>query len=452
MQRKALSADGMIKIIGNSFSKIPEHRKSNGDKVVYSIKNSLLTAFAAFSLKYGSLKSFFDELEESEEKKISVMHLYQTDGMPSTTRLKEIIDPIDTKNLRPAYKDIFREIQRGGVLKNFLFMDEFYILALDGTGYYSSDKVQCKNCLVKVHKSGKVTYSHQILAGCIVHPLMKQVIPVAPEPIQNSDGSTKNDCERNAAKRFLEKFRKDHPKLPIVVTEDGLASNAPHIRELWKNNMHFILGVKPRDHKYLFEWVEAFDKLQTVVSYKYTGKKVIRRITQEIKYVNNVPLNDSNRDVLVNFLELKESTEKKLEDGTWVSEGKITTFSWITDIDINDDNAFSIMHGGRKRWAIENETFNTLKNQGYNFEHSFGHGKDNLATNFAFLMMLAFLVDQVQEMCCSTFQKALGRFKSKAKLWEDIRSFFKRFVLDINWHDLFLKIANPGPLTSINTE
>jgi hypothetical protein len=184
----------MISIIGNSFSKIKEHRKSAGEKITYSIKDTLLTSFAAFSLKYDSLKLFFDELEENEEKKMSIKHLYQTDNMPSTTRLKEIIDPIQTENLRPAFNDVFREIQRGGALKNFLFMDEYYILALDGTGYYSSEKVHCKNCLVKKHKSGKITYSHQMLAGCIIHPLMKQVIPIAPEPIQNSDGSTKNDC------------------------------------------------------------------------------------------------------------------------------------------------------------------------------------------------------------------------------------------------------------------
>ncbi len=451
MQRKALSADGMINIIGNSFSKIQEHRKSGGEKVVYSLKDALLTSFAAFSLKYDSLKSFFDELEESKEKKISIMHLYQTDNMPSTTRLKEIIDPIETENLRPAYNDIFRELQRGGALKNFLFMDKFYILALDGTGYYSSENVHCENCLVKKHKSGKITYSHQMLAGCIVHPLMKQVIPVTPEPIQNDDGSTKNDCERNAAKRFLQKFRKDHPKLPVLVTEDGLASNAPHIRELWKYNMNFILGVKPGDHKYLFDWVNSFDELPKVVNYQYTGKKVIRRITQEIRFVNKVPLNDANRDLLVNFLELKEFTEKKLEDGTWIPDGKPTTFSWITDIEINCKNASSIMLGGRKRWAIENETFNTLKNQGYNYEHSFGHGKQNLATNFALLMMLAFLVDQVQEMCCSNFKKALEKVKTKKKLWRDIRSFFMRFILDMNWNDLFLKISCPSILKSANS-
>ena len=65
------------------------------------------------------------------------------------------------------------------------------------------------------------------------------------------------------------------------------------------------------------------------------------------------------------------------------------------------------MRGGRARWKIENETFNTLKNQGYHFEHNYGHGKKNLPVVLAMVMLLAFfLVDQAQQRCCPLFQAA----------------------------------------------
>ncbi|MEM0994346.1 MAG: hypothetical protein AAGI49_15000 [Bacteroidota bacterium] len=64
------------------------------------------------------------------------------------------------------------------------------------------------------------------------------------------------------------------------------------------------------------------------------------------------------------------------------------------------------MRAGRSRWKIENETFNTLKNQGYNFEHNYGHGKENLCTNLVLLMMLAFFVDQLQQLLNPLFQAA----------------------------------------------
>ena len=83
------------------------------------------------------------------------------------------------------------------------------------------------------------------------------------------------------------------------------------------------------------------------------------------------------------------------------------------------------MRGGRGRWKIENETFNTLKNQGYHFEHNYGHGVENLATVLALLMMLAFLVDQMQQRCGKVFRQVRGGLRTKSKLWESLRSLFK---------------------------
>jgi hypothetical protein len=88
------------------------------------------------------------------------------------------------------------------------------------------------------------------------------------------------------------------------------------------------------------------------------------------------------------------------------------------------------MRGGRARWKIENETFNTLKNQGYNFGHNFGLGEKYLAIVFAMLMMLAFLVDQTQQLRCTLFQSAWKKLGSKKALWESIRSYFKCFLVE----------------------
>ena len=67
-----------------------------------------------------------------------------------------------------------------------------------------------------------------MLTAVLVHPDVKEVIPFVPEPIIKQDGEKKNDCERNAAKRFLEKFRKEHPHLRVIVLEDALSSNGPN--------------------------------------------------------------------------------------------------------------------------------------------------------------------------------------------------------------------------------
>ena len=126
-----------------------------------------------------------------------------------------------------------------------------------------------------------------------------------------------------------------------------------------------------------------------------------------------MPLNKSNQNIQVKFIEYWE-----------IKNDESKHFSWITDFVITKDNVYDIMRAGRARWKIENETFNTLKNQSYNFEHNYGHGKINLSVNLALLMMLAFLVDQAQQLACSLFQAVLEKEGNKKKLWEDVRHLF----------------------------
>jgi hypothetical protein len=261
-----------------------------------------------------------------------------------------------------------------------------------------------------------VTYSHQLLGAAIVHPDCKEVIPVFPEPIKKQDGETKNDCERNAGKRFLAQFRKAHPHLGVIIIEDGISANAPHIRELRKHNMHFILGVKPGDHEFLFQQVDSAAQTGQVTEHTVKIEKVIHRF----RFLNQVPLNKSNPDVLVNFLEYWEIQE----------DGTTQHFSWVTDFEISRENAFQVMRGGRARWKIENETFNTLKNQGYHFEHNYGHGENHLSVVFALLMLLAFLVDQVLQCACQLFRAVWQKEGSKKRMWGHMRALFYSLEFD----------------------
>lgn len=229
----------------------------------------------------------------------------------------------------------------------------------------------------------QATYYHNMYCAAIVHPDKKTVIPFAPEPIVKSDGDTKNDCERNASKRLYQDMRREHPHLKLIVVEDSLASNYPHLSELQKNGMQFIVGAKQGDHRFLFEWVDR-QVCQTLQHQTKDGT------THRYRYINEMPLNKSHADFKVNFIEYWE-TDKK---------GRVQHFCWVTDITITDKNAYDIMRGGRVNWKVENGVFNTLKNQNYHFEHNFGHGYQNLSTVFVMLMMLAFFIDQAQELGC----------------------------------------------------
>jgi len=326
---------------------------------------------------------------------------------------------ISVRDLRRPFKTIFAQLQRGKVMEKMTWLGGYHLLALDGTGIYTSEKMGSDYCLRKRKRNGKTEYYQQMFAGAFVHPNRKEVIPTCPEMIVRQDGSSKNDCERNAAKRYLDDFRREHPHLKTIVIEDGLASNAPHIQELQKHDLRFILGAKPGDHEYLFDLVDTATQEGRATEFHRVDKENPDRC-HCFRFLNNIPLNKASEDSLrVNFLEYWETD----------SEGTVKNrFSWVTNMEITRTNAYEIMRAGRARWRIENETFNTLKNQGYNLEHNYGLGKQHLSAVFAHLMMLAFLVDQVQQLCCPLFQAALAKCKTKRALWERIRSLFKEFV------------------------
>jgi hypothetical protein len=261
--------------------------------------------------------------------------------------------------------------------------------------------------------------------GSIVSPSMKQVIPLAFEPIIREDGSKKNDSERACAKRWITKFRKDHPKLRVIIVGDGLYSNGPFIRELEEENCSFILIAKEDDHKYLYEYFgagEGEDICEFEDSYikpaPATHKQV--RIHGKYRFMNNVPLNESNDDLRVNVVEYKEEDPRTK---------KVTTWVWVTDIELTKSVAKQIMKGGRARWKIENETFNTLKNQGYHFEHNFGHGYNGLSNVFAGLMLLAFYIDQILEACNLEYQAVRKKYGSKSVTFRKILAYFLIFMI-----------------------
>jgi hypothetical protein len=302
--------------------------------------------------------------------------------------------------VRPLFKDVFRLLQRGKVLEDFVFLEDAYLIALDGVEHFCSKSVHCPHCLSRQHQNGAVSYYHQMLGAAIVHPDFSEVIPLAPEPIVRADGQHKNDCERNAARRWLKQFRKDHPHLPVIIVEDALSSNAPHIRDLKAARCHFLLGVKPGDHAHLFE-------------------QVYQRLEAEEGEVSG-----ANQEVRVNFLRCVEIT----------ADGEEREWTWVTDLELTPATVAKAARAGRARWRIENETFNTLKNQGYHFEHNYGHGQKNLCTVFALLMLLAFLIDQVQQRCNPLFRAAWQKKGPKCALWEAMRSLFSEFEVESMRH------------------
>lgn len=410
--RRELSADALVKRLRQRFEQVPDHRQPGA--VQYPLADCLMAGFAMFSLKDPSLLAFQQRISDA-----NLQTLYRIERIPSDSTFREILDPLELEPLHEALADIFRAIQRGGLLQHYRWLEDgSYLLAIDGTGYFCSGKVRCPHCLEQ-RSGGQVQYAHQLVAAVLIHPERKEVLPLAVEPIIRQDGDNKNDCERNATRRLLERVRRQHPKLKLTVVEDGLSSNAPHIRDLQRLGMGFILGAKPGDHQHLYEQVIAAGDEGELYHHQrpLDGKESGGLACTQ--WARRLELNASNPDLKVNYFEYHE----------FAPDGDVAKrFSFVTDHPVSGRTVERLLKGGRCRWRIENETFNTLKNQGYHFEHNYGHGQVHLSSILALLMMLAFLVDQVQQATCPLFQAVLDQAGSRRQLWDELRSHIRHFV------------------------
>ena len=416
--RKRLSAPGLLALVRKEFETIVDHRRGH---LVYSLAEVLMSALAMFGLKYPSLLQF-DQTCQEITIRTNLRNCYGVTQVPSDTQMRSILDPVNPEALKSSFIVIHKELQRQRVLESYRYLGGF-LLSIDGTGQFASNHLSCPQCCTRRLKNGAVQNYHQLLGAAVVNPTKHLVLPLFPEAIIHQDGETKNDCELQAGKRLLPAIRTAFPKLPFIVLEDSLAANGPHLRLLQELQLNYIIVAKPSQLASLFHTVTERvaagegEQLETM-----TTEGIWRRY----RFLLQIPLNQTHPDLLTNFLEYWE----------YQNEVLIYHGSWITGLLLQGDNVYQVMIGGRARWKVENETFNTLKHQGYNLEHNYGHGHQYLATILAMLMMLHFLIDQVQELCCSYFQAARHRFYSRAALWERMRSLFLSHELR-SWETLW---------------
>jgi hypothetical protein len=424
--KKSLSFNGLIKTMSDRFGQVMDPR---GGAVTYSLRDCLMSAFAMMFFQDPSLLAFQRRLQEATQLN-NLKSIFGITDIPGDTQLRDTLDQVESDQLEKVFAGFFRDLQRGKHLQQYQVLDDHYLVVLDGSQYFSSDKISCPGCLFTATSKGRVRHYHQILQAALVHPDMRQVVPLAPEPIKNGDGSKKQDCEINASKRVLKKIRRDHPKLKIIIGGDSLYSKQPFIDALKAARMSYVLTAKPTDHKILFEWVGEFREMGEAATFEMTDHKGYIHLYE---WINQIPLNVSPESENINFLEYTMIR----------SDGKATYHnSWVTDIEITTDNVMKLVKIGRARWKIENEGFNTLKNQGYHLEHNFGHGQKNLSLNFFQLNLLAFFCHQIFELTDPLYQKCRAKFGSKIECW-NILKYTIRIVLFRTWEQFLLFILNP---------
>lgn len=404
--RQKRMVNKLIARVLERFSKIPDERSPNAST---SLPNTLRLSFAMFHLKMPSLLHFRNHYSVRAE---NLQRIYGVDELPGDVAIRGAIDKVDTAELKKGFSDQVEFLRTHKIWKKRRVLGgRFTAISSDGTQHYCSNNKGCPQCLVRNHRNGKTGYYHQMLGAVAVHPDSKVVLPVGCEAIINEDGGTKNDCELNALKRLIPQIRVTFgAKEPIVQLLDALYHNGPCIQLLEKHKMSYIIGAKG-DH---YVGVQVASLMEKGEMQEHTWHEKNKRCT--VKYAKGLILNGKHQEIQVNYFALTQ-TDKVTGEQLFYSD-------WITDIDLDSIDLMELTKVARSRWKIENETFNTLKNQGYHLEHNYGHGKKNLMTNFTVLMFLAFLVDQIAMITDELFKEAKKICSSYKFFWERIRQVF----------------------------
>jgi len=415
----------MIKGLEEAFEGFPEHRKGKNNH--YELVDAGMGAFSVFFTQSPSFLAHQRDMKMRKGRS-NAEKLFELREIPSDNQIRNLLDPVSPRHLEGCYRRIFQDLEQTEILERRRSFGNQFLLAMDGTEYFSSQKIHCEQCSQRLLKNGKINYYHSALTPVIVQPGDAHVLSLEPEFITPQDGHEKQDCEIQAAKRWLEKHGDFYAKRGVTILGDDLFSRQPFCQVLKDKHLHFILVCKPDSHVNLYETVDYLS-VQGLL-----GRKGVRKWNgryAEIytyRYANGLPLRGDQSALEVNWCELMITRE---DTGELLYKN-----AFITDFEVTDTTVEAIVRDGRARWKVENENNNVLKNKGYHIEHNFGHGSQHLASLLLSLNLLAFLFHTVLDLVDEQYRairQALGR---RQTFFQDLEALLRYLVFE-TWEDVF---------------
>jgi hypothetical protein len=343
-----------------------------------------LSAFAMFFMQSASFLTFQRALEKGQGRS-NCQTLFGIDRIPSDNYIRDALDEADPALLQPCFERIETLLAEPPIRQAFGRLGGRTLIAWDGTEYFCSQKLGCPKCLTRERSNGRKENYHSVLSATVVAPGHSKVVPLTPEFVATRDGAEKQDCERNAVKRWFERHHARLAPLRPIFLGDDLFACHPVAKMITDAGDDFIFTCKPTSHKALHDFFAGAELSRH-------EEKAPRRNTKETfryRWIEAVPIRDGKDALLVNWIGFEIVDAK----------GKVKySMAWATSLPITKDNVAEIVACGRARWKIENESFNVLKNHGYDLEHNFGHGQKFLAMTLVALNLLAFAWHTVLEM------------------------------------------------------
>jgi len=384
---------------------LPDRR--TGDNLSFTMADIALSAFAVFFTQCPSFLSFQQGMEQARGCN-NARSLFQVQRIPSDNHIRQTLDPVEPHHLYGLFDDLHQAFDQVGLLESMRAVGRTRLIALDATWYFSSQSknIHCPHCSCIRHGDAQTTHFHSAITPVIVSPGHSHVMP--------QDGHAKQDCEINAAKRWLAAHAERYATGNDTLLGDDLYAHQPFCRQVLLHGFHFLFTCKPASHPHLSRWVEALEPGRTLHTLKLRVKgKSNRWEHHHYRWANGVPLTDSDDALQVHWCELTITD----------ADGAVRyRNSFITDWEISADNVAGLVAAGRARWKIENESNNVLKNRGYHLEHNFGHGKKHLASVLMTMNLLAFGLHTLLEWADASYRLIRATVGARRRFFQHLEA------------------------------
>lgn len=400
--------------------------KRTGQNVQYRVNDAAQAAFAIFFMQSASFLAGQRHLRQAKGQS-NAETVFQMERIPTDTHIRNLLDPVRPGELTDEFRFLLDELAADGHLDRWRVLNGRLALSLDGVYFFTSQKISCAQCQTRELGEDNMLYTHSAITPVVVAPGNGHVLPYVPEFIVPQDGQEKQDCEVNAAKRWVRREQSTLRRYRALLLGDDLYSRQPLCSLVLEGGCDFIFVCHRDSHPALYAVVDAVDNLERLPTYSERHWNGKHGEIRTYRYLNEVPLRAGEEALSLNWCDLVVIHE---DTGEILYRNE-----WVTNLTLDATNTPEVVACGRARWKSENENNNVLKNHGYHLDHNFGHGQEYLSTTLLTFNLLAFLLHTIALITDEVYQKIRQALGARRIFFNDVRALM-RYLIFTDWESL----------------
>jgi hypothetical protein len=400
--------------------------KRTGQNTQYEVNDAAQAAFAIFFMQSASFLAGQRHLRQAKGKS-NAETVFKMARIPTDTHIRNLLDPVSPAEMSDEFRYLLAQLADSGHLNQWYVLDKRLAFSLDGVYYYSSKKVSCAQCQRREHRENDVVFMHSAITPVVVAPDYPHVLAYVPEFIVPQDGVEKQDCEVNAAKRWVRQEQTTLSRYRAILLGDDLYSKQPLCETVLAGGCDFIFVCHREAHPALYAVVDAVAELSrlSTISQRHWNGQYGEIWTYH--FLNHVPLRGGDDALDVNWCDLLVTHE---ETGEVLYRNE-----WVTSLALDETKTPDVVACGRARWKSENENNNVLKNHGYHINHNFGHGQEHLSTTLLTLNLLAFLLHTIAQVADEVYQQVRQALGKRRTFFNDVEALM-RYLIFSDWQSV----------------